>query len=414
MGIVGLLISRGVRFMSDGLNGPTNEEARELLEIRLEEAQAQHAEDLAKLGRELAGVVVQRDEARRAEREYDSLVDSVRTALCASMSECTDVAARRVAGERDLARAERDKYLQGCENWSKLDAPLSEFRRVLRVGDCESTLDAARRMSRELEVCLGQLDHVMAREKSGQLEAYALGRKSAEEQEAEWESERKELVAARDETYGNMKALCDGHVEAYAVLGAKIGESLLDGARRVVAERDAAIARAERAEAAVEAARSNASLVTMVGDIGVRNSGDATRLEAILAERDALAAELAAIRAATGEEPSDDGLFKVGVTARFSCSDVPNANLAERRALYNLGRDAAQGEVARMREAARGRDATIETLRTQQEEQAEEVATLRDRVDGLEHSALIRTADVPATLARLLDEVEAARKAVQR
>lgn len=32
-------------------------------------ASAQHAEDLAKLGRELAGVVVQRDEARRAERE---------------------------------------------------------------------------------------------------------------------------------------------------------------------------------------------------------------------------------------------------------------------------------------------------------------------------------------------------------
>jgi hypothetical protein len=106
--------------------------------------------------------------------------------------------------------AERDMYRQGCENWSKLDAPVSEFRRVLRVCDYESTLGAA---------------------------------------------------------------------------------------RRVVAERDAAIARAERAEAAVEAARSNATLVTMVGDIGVRNSGDATRLEAILAERDALAAELAAIRA---------------------------------------------------------------------------------------------------------------------
>lgn len=293
MGIVGLLISRGVRFMADGLNGPTNEEARKLLEIRLEEAQARHAEDLERLGREMSEFVARPlqarlDVARRVERD-------VRTALCASMSECTDVAARRVAGERDLARAERDRLSQACENWSKLDAPLSEFRRVLRVGDYESTLDAARRMSRELEVCLGQLDHVMAREKSIQLEAYALGRKSAEEQEAEWESERKELVAARDETYGNMKALRDRHVEAYAALGAKIGERLDVAARRVVAERDAArairdeaIARAEKAEAELEAARASASLVTMVGDIGVRNSGDATRLEAILAERDRL------------------------------------------------------------------------------------------------------------------------------
>ncbi len=172
MGIVGLLISRGVRFMADGLNGPTNEEARELLEIRLEEAQARHAEDL-----------------------------------------------ERVAGERDLARAERDKYFQACENWRKLDAPLSEFRRVLRVGDYESTLDAARRMSRELEVCLGQLDHVMAREKSGQLEAYALGRKSAEEQEAEWESERKELVARADRVTAERDA-------ARAILRALIRDSL--------------------------------------------------------------------------------------------------------------------------------------------------------------------------------------------
>lgn len=160
MGIVGLLISRGVRFMADGLNGPTNEEARELLEIRLEEAQARHAEDLERLGREMSEVVAQPlqarlDVARRVERD-------VRTALCASMSECTDVAARRVAGERDLARAERDKYFQACENWSKLDAPLSEFRRVLRVGDYESTLGAARRMSRELEEAIARAEKAEA------------------------------------------------------------------------------------------------------------------------------------------------------------------------------------------------------------------------------------------------------------
>lgn len=134
--------------MADGLNGPTNEEARELLEIRLEEAQARHAEDLERLERD------------------------VRTALCASMSECTDVAARRVAGERDLARAERDKYFQACENWSKLDAPLSEFRRVLRVGDYESTLGAARRMSRELEEAIARAEKAEAELEAARASAY--------------------------------------------------------------------------------------------------------------------------------------------------------------------------------------------------------------------------------------------------
>jgi hypothetical protein len=120
-------------------------------------ASAQHAEDLEKLGREMAEVVAQRDEARK----------------------------------------ERDQYLQACENWRKLDAPLSEFRRVLRVGDYESTLDAARRMSREVEVCVGQLDHVMARAESARLEAYTLGRKSAEEQEAAWEDPDRTGTEAR-------------------------------------------------------------------------------------------------------------------------------------------------------------------------------------------------------------------------
>lgn len=432
MGIVGLLISRGVRFMADGLNGPTNEEARKLLEIRLEEAQARHAEDLERLGREMSEVVAQRDESRRAEREYDSLVDSVRTALCASMSECTDVAAKRVVGERDLARAERDRLSQACENWRKLDAPLSEFRRVLRVGDHardhavtpESTIDAARRMSRELEVCLGQLERMVAREKRTNLEAYALGRKSAEDRE----SERKELVAARDETYGNMKALCDGHVEAYAVLGAKIGESLLGAARRVVAERDAARAirdeaiaraekaealhseaegqiacrnelrariaeleaRAEKAEAELEAARASASLVTMVGDIGVRNSGDATRLEAILAERDALAAELAAIRAATGEDPTDDsdaGADRAAVLA------LARHVRAERPACL-VARAVALGCDVRVCEDVAGWLVAIHESSDLDEDVHRDVAA----------------SDVPATLSRLLDEVEAARK----
>lgn len=467
MGIVGLLISRGVRFMSDGLNGPTNEEARELLEIRLEEAQAQHAEDLAKLGRELAEVVAQ----------------------------------------RDAAREERDQYLQACENWRKLDAPLSEFRRVLRVGDHESTIDAARRMSRELEVCLGQLDHVTAREKSVQLEAYALGRKSAEDQEAEWESERK----------------------AYAVLGAKIGESLLGAARRVVAERDDArgsldavsarladqggrvpdvlpgntvpgfgegsfvdlssidtlaqrvkdarsdyrehdvklsyvvdrittivdeafgmqpvmtheellsfledkikergrdLAAARARIAELEAARASASLVTMVGDIGVRNSGDATRLEAILAERDALAAELAAIRAAARTR-GHGGWFRARVAELEAAPQgLPVATDEELREAYITAITGAESPAAVLPHALRAVAARV---------RAERPACLVARAVALgcdvrvcedvagwlvaihESSDLdedvhrdVAASDVPATLARLLDEVEAARKA---
>lgn len=254
-------------------------------------ASAQHAEDLEKLGREMAEVVAQRDEARK----------------------------------------ERDQYLQACENWRKLDAPLSEFRRVLRVGDYESTLDAARRMSREVEVCVGQLDHVMARAESARLEAYTLGRKSAEEQEAAWESERAELVAARDETDGNVRALKLRHVDVLGALGATIGETIEVAARRVVAERDAARERADKAEA----------------------------------RSDALAAELAAIRAATGEDPTDEVLHAASMA-------VPQwTSYRAFRAVYN------------------NTEASLDRYK-------------------------VPAADVPATLARLLDEVEAARKAVSK
>lgn len=163
-----------------------------------------------------------------------------------------------------------------------------------------------------------------------------------------------------------------------------------------------------------------------------------------------------------------------------------DAAIARGRAVYNLGRDAARGEVARMREEVAAANAHAEpayrTVKSIGEilsvepdyekvtdkvrDTANEVATLRDRVDGLEidlNSAVqnskaneveannlrsanrtlrdrvaeleaiareaesqarpaaspsapreVRPADVPATLARLLDEVEAARKAVSK
>lgn len=175
-------------------------------------------------------------------------------------------------------------------------------------------------------------------------------------------------------------------------------------------------------------------------------------------ERDALAAELAAIRAATGEE-TDDALRDV-----YDSMMSPSLS---RRALYNLGRTAAQGEVARMRDevatlrarvaelevAPQGQPvATDEELRRVGEEayesdphlgtipsramayaavarhvRAERPACLVARAVALgcdvivantpggwdilaagernsRHAALIRPADVPATLSRLLDE----------
>lgn len=193
--------------------------------------------------------------------------------------------------------------------------------------------------------------------------------------------EMAKIIDQRDEARASTSAwekYSDRIRTALGTLGAQ-SETIEDAARRVLAERDAA--------------RASAALVTMVGDIGVRNSADATKLEGIIAERDTLRAELDAIRAAGGEEPTDTVLSRLDNVAQDAAlkaivaplgARLLEARLAGHRALYNLGRTAAQGEVAMMREAARGRDATIETLRTQQEEQAEEVATLRDRVDGLE------------------------------
>jgi hypothetical protein len=349
-------------------------------------ATAQHEEDLAKLGREMNEVVTQRDAARE-----------------------------------DAARGRSESI-----------ARIDEARLELRSFAGESLLQAAKRMVRAFEA-----------------------------ENANF----KGACAAVEECRRFMN-------EASAVLGVgptyDPNSALVDAARRVVAERDEAISRAEKAEAALESARASASLVTMVGDIGVRNSGDATRLEALLAERDALAAELAAIRAATGEEPNDHALF-----------------VMPRRFVYNLGRTAAQGEVARMSDEVatlRARVAELEAapqgqpvatdeelwkvfanaeleatangalwpaadlagaLAVARHVRAERPACLVARAVALGCEVRIEStpggkwdvtllsaealatvdgapdwnvpaADVPATLARLLDEVEASRKAVQK
>ena len=211
---------------------------------------------------------------------------------------------------------------------------------------------------------------------------------------------------------------------------------------RLKDERDDAIARAEKAEAELEAARASASLVTMVGDIGVRNSGDATRLEAILAERDALAAELAAIRAATGEEPTDEvaRMREEVATLRARVAELEAApqgqpvatdeDLAKvgENAIASAGRMSSMSEVIRIVALAVARHVRAERpacLVARAVALGVDVRVAEDAAGWLvaahESAYLdevierdIPAADVPATLSRMLDEVEASRKAVQR
>jgi hypothetical protein len=251
---------------------------------------------------------------------------------------------------------------------------------------------------------------------------------------------------------------------------------------RLQGELEAAIARAEKAEAEashltnvvvpnLEAGQQAWKLGAETAEAALKGAhGDRDMLRA---ERDALAAELAAIRAATGEEPTDEALY---------LASMAPSGRSERRALYNLGRTAAQGEVARMREEVATLRARVAELEAAPQGQPvatdEELADLfmhersllledQDRtgtearriairavaarvraerpaclvaravalnvdvrvaedVDGFlvaAHEAPdldevvhrdVPAADVPATLARLLDEVEAARKAVTR
>lgn len=399
MGIVGLLISRGVRFMSDGLNGPTNEEARELLEIRLEEAQAQHAEDLEKLGREMNEVVAQRDEARE-ELESDAM-------------------------NREVVRA-----LANSLNNAAIAASAS-----LGAGEQEPLVDAARRVVREQN-------------------------------------------AAREEARRIGSDIHDFLKFARELLGADKDEPWSMAARRVVAERDAAIARAEKAEAARDTVHGTLlakeskfkELVSQWRDALGADEGESLEeaSKRIVAQNDALAAELAAIRAATGEDPTDEVLHAASMA-------VPQwTSYRAFRAVYNLGRDAARGEVARMREEVAAANAHAEpayrTVATDEElrrvfADAEApvrhsgagfsaadragVAAVAALVRAERHACLVaravalgcgvnlwsyedgsktnvrarvqvvdgnhteerevRPADVPATLARLLDEVEAAR-----
>jgi hypothetical protein len=87
-------------------------------------ATARHAEDLEKLGKEMAEVVSQRDAARDSSRrlgeEVKRYLDLARELLGADKDEPWSVAARRVVAERDIAIARAEKAEAEVEDFAGL------------------------------------------------------------------------------------------------------------------------------------------------------------------------------------------------------------------------------------------------------------------------------------------------------
>jgi len=205
------------------------------------------------------------------------------------------------ASKADSSRATLCKALDRCSDYEK---QAQELRGVLGGDPAgESLIDAARRVVTERETAKAGLREC-ALAVGLVVQPVALLRENG----------------PMDQVLGAIRnAAREAKERAAAVKAAEEAERLRISERATIAQVDAvivnrlqsqleaAIARAEKAEAEVEAARANAVLVTMVGDIGVRNSGDATRLEAILAERDAARACCLACAQAVGITYETDG-----------------------------------------------------------------------------------------------------------
>ena len=127
------------------------------------------------------------------------------------------------------------------------------------------------------------------------------------------------------------------------------------------------------ADLTVEKARTKrASLAVTLAEEAFRNMQDdrdalALEIAKIEDQREALAAELTAIRSVKDGVPTDEELRSV--------YDLGGSPLASRRALYNLGRHAVEGEVARMREELAALKAERDRL------EVIEVEALHARVD---------------------------------
>lgn len=229
--------------------------------------------------------------------------------LACKASELVVVSAKHVKDMQKLKRecsesaSTVDSLCKALDRCSAYEKQVQELRAVLGDREGETLIDTARRVVSERETAKAGLREC----------ALAVG-----------------LVAQpvallrengpMDQVLGAIRnAAREAKERAAAVKAAEEAERLRISERATIAQVDAvivnrlqsqleaAIARAEKAEAEVEAARANAVLVTMVGDIGVRNSGDATRLEAILAERDAARACCLACAQAVGITYETDG-----------------------------------------------------------------------------------------------------------
>lgn len=337
--------------------------------------------------------------------------------LACKASELVVVSAKRVEDMRKLLHLEATGKLGSVEDMiftafsrcTGYDKQVRELRAVLGDGpEGESIVVTARRVVTERETA-----------KCGLREcALAVGL-VVQPADLLWKS------GPMDQVLGAIRnAALEAKERAAAVKAAEESERLRFSERATIAqvdavivnrlkdERDDAIARAEKAEAELEAARASASLVTMVGDIGVRNSGDATRLEAILAELEAANLRITDLEAAAKAEPSKpratnrelEGL----ADERYRRRSGWNVTLADMRDLARDVADCVRAErpaclVARA--VALGVDVRVAEDAAGWLVAAHESAYLDEVIERD-----IPAADVPATLSRMLDEVEASRK----
>lgn len=170
-----LILARSIRFVEHGLQGPTNEQAREILEQRLSEAEARRSSEVTGLGQQLAEAVAQRDEARGSldavsARLADHLYAPLKGGRVPDVLRSIDTLAQRVKDARADYR-EHDAALEAAvERAEKAEAQL---RLRVQVGDIvvrnsadASKVEALRERIRKLEA-----DLTAARARIAELEA---------------------------------------------------------------------------------------------------------------------------------------------------------------------------------------------------------------------------------------------------
>jgi hypothetical protein len=126
MSVAKALAARTITFLLDGLQGPTNREAREILEQALADAELRREKEVREteerrssevtgLGQQLAEVVAQRDEARKCFADAFARALDVKRILGAVPPEGSVSAAKRVVAERGEARGQLNEVRERAE-----------------------------------------------------------------------------------------------------------------------------------------------------------------------------------------------------------------------------------------------------------------------------------------------------------